>query len=124
MRRHFLALAMVASFLVGGQSSGTVIGTLNGQDGWSGGGAGDSSGFTNNAAQPASTNTDLFWDGDWHGEAVTAADAHGGSQSWLFRLGYDSQGSGTPFSPGLSANAGQPSSGAGADTFYASFWFV
>ena len=125
MRRQFLALAMVAFLALAGQCWGgiTVVGTLNGQDGWSGGGPGDSSGFTNNAAQPADSNADLFWEGEWHGEAVTTADAHSGSQSWLFRRGYDSPGQATPFSPGLSVNAGQPSSGAGADTFFASFWF-
>lgn len=101
-------------------SAAMVVGSLAGQEGWSGGA---SSGFTNNSAQPGSSNSDLFYDGEWHGEAVTTAGAHSGSQSWLFRNGYDSPGSGTPFSPGLSVGAGQPSSGAAGTGFSASFWF-
>lgn len=96
------------------------VGTLAGQDGWSGG---ESPDFTNNSAHPTSANPDLWYESDWHGEAVTTADAHTGTQSWWLRSGYDSSGSGTPFSPGLAVSAGQPSSGAGGNTFSASFWF-
>ena len=121
IQRALLLLAISAFFAAAGQSSAaTFVGTLAGQDGWSGGA---SPGFTNNAVQPSSSNSDLFYDGDWHGEAVTTAAAHTGSQSWLLRNGYDSSASGTPFSPGLSPNAGQPSSGAGGDTFLSSLWF-
>ena len=112
---------VLLSFVFSNSASGSMlIGSLAGQDGWSGGAA---SGFTNNGAQPSSSNFDLFYNGDWHGEAITTAEARSGSQSWLLRNGYDSPGSGTPFSPSLSVPAGQPSSGAIADTFFASFWF-
>ncbi|PHR90459.1 MAG: hypothetical protein COA78_35295 [Blastopirellula sp.] len=121
--RHTLIIPAFL-LLVAQCTAATVVGTLDGQDGWSGGGPGDSSGFTNNGAQPDSSNFDLeHTPGEWFGEAVTTADAHTGTQSWLLRNGYDSSGSGTPFSPGLSVNAGQPSSGAGGDTFFGSFWF-
>ena len=100
----------------------TNVGTLHGQDGWSAGCC-SSSGFSNNVGHPSHSNSDLFYDGDWHGEAVTTADAHSGSQSWHFRSGYDSPGGGTPFSPGLSSNAGRPSSGAAGDTLSLSLWF-
>lgn len=121
MRRGFGRLTVFFLLTLPGVSSAAmVVGSLAGQEGWSGGA---SSGFTNDAAQPSSPNSDLFYDGDWHGQAVTTADAHSGSQSWLFRNGYGSPGSATPFSPALAVNAGQPSSGAGGDTFSASFWF-
>ena len=121
MKHHLLIWTILVFLTVAGRSSAlTTVGSLAGQDGWSGGA---SPGFTNNSAQPSSTNPDLFYDGDWHGEAVTTADAHSGSQSWVFRNGYDSPGSGTPFSPSLAVNAGQPSSGAGGTLFSASFWF-
>ena len=121
MKQLLLTLTIFAFLIVAGRSSAvTAVGSLAGQEGWSGGA---SPGFTNNSAQPTSTNSDLFYDGDWHGEAVTTADAHSGSQSWIFRNGYDSSGSGTPFSPSLAVNAGQPSSGAGGTIFSASFWF-
>jgi Notch-like protein len=108
-------------FVLTGQSLAAInVGTLANQEGWSGGA---SAGFTNNGAHPSSLNTDLYYDGDWHGEAVTTAAAHSGTQSWLLRSGYDSPGSGTPYSPGLSVSAGQPSSGAGGSIFSASFWF-
>ena len=108
-------------FIFSNSASGSMlIGSVAGQDGWSGGAA---SGLTNNGAQPSSPNSDLFYNGDWHGEAVTTAEARTGNQSWLLRNGYDSPGSGTPFSPSLAVPAGQPSSGAIAHTFSASFWF-
>jgi len=120
-QRTLLLVALSAFFAAAGPASaGTVVGTLAGQDGWSGGAT---PGFTNNAAQPSSSNPDLFYDGDWHGEAVTTDAAHTGSQSWLLRNGYDNPNSGTPFSPALTPNAGQPSSGAGGDTFSSSLWF-
>ncbi|MEE3325703.1 MAG: PEP-CTERM sorting domain-containing protein [Myxococcota bacterium] len=119
--KPILRLIFLLCLLLAGQASAvTVVGSLAGQEGWSGGA---SPGFTNNGAQPPSSNSDLFYDGDWHGEAVTTADARSGDQSWLFRNGYDSPGSGTPFSPALSASAGQPSSGAAGTGFSASFWF-
>jgi hypothetical protein len=109
------------SLALSGQSSAAIIvGTLAGQDGWSGGA---SAGFTNNGAQPVGTNLDLFYGGDWNGEGVTTADAHSGNQSWLFQRGYDSAGQATPFSPGLGVNAGQASSGAAGNIFSATFWF-
>lgn len=121
MKQRLLILTIVGFLIVAGRASALIaVGSLAGQDGWSGGA---SAGFTNNSAQPTSPNPDLFYDGDWHGEAVTTAEAHSGSQSWLFRNGYDSPGSGTPFSPSLAVNAGQPSSGAGGTIFSASFWF-
>ena len=114
-------LALLVFLALPGLSLATLsVGSLAGQEGWSGGA---SPGFTNDAAQPSSPNSDLFYGGDWHGQAVTTADARSGSQSWLFRNGYGSPGSGTPFSPALAVNAGQPSSGAGANSFFASFWF-
>jgi Notch-like protein len=121
MKQKSLSIILFAFLSVAGPASAAMtVGSLAGQDGWSGGA---SPGFTNNSAQPVSPNSDLFYDGDWHGEAVTTADAHSGNQSWLFRNGYDSPGSGTPFSPPLAVSAGQPSSGAGGTIFSASFWF-
>ena len=119
--RAFWRVTLLVFFAVPGASFAAMdVGSLAGQEGWSGGA---SSGFTNDGAQPSSSNSDLFYDGDWHGQAVTTADAHSGSQSWLFRNGYGSSGSATPFSPALAVNAGQPSSGAGGAIFSASFWF-
>lgn len=120
--RKFVAAAVLVLIGAWGASPAFAIGvgTLAGQDGWSGGAT---AGFGNNVGQPSNSNSDLFYDGDWHGEAVTTADAHSGSQSWHLRSGYDSPGSLTPHSPGLSPHAGQPHSGAGGDTFSASLWF-
>ena len=123
MRMHNIGLLtlLVILTLPGLSSATMVVGSLAGQEGWSGGAQ---PGFTNDAAQPTSPNSDLFYEGDWHGQAVTTAAAHSGSQSWLFRNGYDSNGPGTPHSPLMSGvNAGQPSSGADGNIFSASFWF-
>lgn len=120
--RKFVAAAVLVFVGAWGASPAFTmgVGTLAGQDEWSGGAT---PGFVNNVAQPFSSNSDLFYDGDWHGEAVTTADAHSGSQSWHLRSGHDSAGSGTPFSPGLSSFAGRPSSGAAGDTLSLSLWF-
>jgi len=99
-----------------------VYSTLATQDGWSGGQG--ASTFTNNYAQPDTFPTTVFdWDQPDRGESVINELAYTGAQCWHFKRGYDSPGPGTPYSPELSVHAGQPSSGAGADTFYASFWF-
>jgi hypothetical protein len=79
------------------------------QGGWSGGAQ---AGITNNTSLP----------GDVYDETITTAAAKSGSQSWLFMRGYDSAGSGTPYTPQVDA-AGQPSSGAAYNTFSASFSF-
>jgi len=116
------ACVTVLALGVSAASAGYVVGTLAGQDGWSGGTAG--SGFTNNYAQPDTFPATLMpGDEPGRGESVVDTEAHSGDQCWHFKRGYDSSGSGTPYSPPLSVNAGQPSSGAGADTFRAVLWF-
>jgi len=129
--RRRLTLGACAAILVAGAvaQAGYVVGTLAGQDltlpatqQWSGGSPG--SGFTNNYAQEDSF-PETYVPGDQpdRGESVVDTMAHSGTQSWHFKRGYDSPGSGTPFSPSLSVAAGRPSSGAAADRFEYTFWF-
>ncbi|XP_019640040.1 PREDICTED: fibropellin-1-like, partial [Branchiostoma belcheri] len=59
------------------------------------------------------------------GQAVSNVEQHSGNFSWHFKRGYDTQKGGTPFSPGLNTTAGRTDGNytAGADSFYASFFF-
>ena len=108
-----LMLGVFDSFaLAGGPIQvGRLIGPGPGQDGWSGG------------AQAGLTNWSAHGDDDGEGEKVRGTVSHAGTQCWHFERGYDSSGQGTPFSPSLAVQAGQPSSGAGADAFTATLWF-
>ena len=81
------------------------------QGGWSGGAQ---AGFTNNTSDPGSV----------YDEGITNAVARTGANSWHMMRGYDSAGPGTPFTPELAVDAGQPSSGAAADNFKATFWVL
>ena len=107
--------AGATSYSTSFESPGFTVGPMSpdgtpAQGGWSGGAQ---VGFTNNTSEPGSV----------YDENITTADAHTGTQSWLFMRGYDSPGQGTPFSPQLGVTCGQPSSGADYDGFLASFWF-
>jgi hypothetical protein len=88
-----------------------VLGSIDTQDGWSGGGA---------------ASTDPI-DPSVH-QAVTNAMAYGGSQAWFVSndtsLGnHNGAFGGWPFGPPLASAAGQPSSGASSHEFFATFWF-
>jgi hypothetical protein len=93
------------NFALGPMSNGVTT-----QNGWSGGAQ---PAFTNNNNASVNTNGSI---GD---EAITNAAAHTGSQSWRYTRGYNSPGSGTPFSPNLSFGLGDP----GIDKFTGSVWF-
>ncbi|XP_035661863.1 fibropellin-1-like [Branchiostoma floridae] len=59
------------------------------------------------------------------GQAISNEAPHSGNFSWHFKRGYSSLGGGTPFSTGLNTWAGRKDGqySAGADSFYASFFF-
>ncbi|XP_078700873.1 uncharacterized protein LOC144927365 [Branchiostoma floridae x Branchiostoma belcheri] len=59
------------------------------------------------------------------GQAISNEAAHSGNFSWHFKRGYSSLGAGTPFSASLNTWAGRKDGEytAGADSFYASFFF-
>ncbi|CAH1249553.1 NOTCH1 [Branchiostoma lanceolatum] len=59
------------------------------------------------------------------GQAISNEETHSGNFSWHFKRGYSSRGGGTPFSTGLNTWAGRKDGqySAGADSFYASFFF-
>jgi hypothetical protein len=81
-----------------------VYGTIAGQDGWSG--------MTNSGAQTDSfpTGTLVSGDSDDRGDSIVGTNLAevgtvlSGDQSWWFRRGYDSPGSGTPYTPDLTPN--------------------
>ncbi|WP_088252982.1 FG-GAP-like repeat-containing protein [Fimbriiglobus ruber] len=84
-------------------------GSIQGQDGWTGG--------------TAAISTNVVQTVDQSG-----ANAFSGTGAWLVSNstangGYNGNFVGWPFSPGLSVTAGDPSSGAGADTFTATLYF-
>jgi uncharacterized repeat protein (TIGR01451 family) len=114
-RRHvrlLLAIGLIAGLLP--MTIGTVIeamsaGSIQGQEGWSGG------------TLPISANVDQTVD-------QSGLNRRTGSGAWRISNntslgGYNGNFAGWPFSPGLPVSAGQPSSGAGADQFTATFWF-
>jgi hypothetical protein len=92
-------------FALGPMSNGVTT-----QNGWSGG---NQPAFTNNNNASINSNASI---GD---EAITNAAAHTGIQSWRYTRGYNSPGSGTPFSPNLSVGLGDP----GVTKFTGSVWF-
>ena len=110
---HFLmAIGLIAGLLL--VTIGTVIeamsaGSIEGQEGWSGG------------TLPISASVDQTVD-------QSGVNRRTGRGAWRISnntsLGnYNGNIAGWPFSPGLSVTAGQPSSGAGADQFTATLWF-
>src|SRR5262249_20617741 len=82
--------------------------TLQGQDGWSGGNIAISP-TVDQAVDQTGSNAHLGA-GAWHVSNNTSNGNHNGAFS------------GWPFAPGLSVAAGQPSSGASADRFSATFF--
>ena len=81
-----------------------VYGTIAGQDGWSG--------MTNSGAQTDSfpSGTMVSGDSDDRGDSIVGIGlpetgaVFSGNQAWWFRRGYDSAGSGTPYTPDLTPN--------------------
>jgi hypothetical protein len=90
--------------------SGFVPGSINAQDGWSGGNLGPIDPSVDQAVVQSGGNA-FAGVGAWRVSNSTAFGNHNGAFN------------GWPFSPGLSVVAGQPSSGAGADQFNATFYF-
>ncbi len=114
-----LVLALVAggsartayadSRAIGFENPPYTTGSIDGKDGWSGGGL--------TSTDPIATSID---------QAVTGADFKSGSQSWRISNNTPAPNGafGTwPFGPPLGSDAGQPSSGAASSRFFASFWF-
>jgi hypothetical protein len=88
--------------------SAFVPGSIQGQDGWSGGSGAIAPGVDQAVVQGSVAH---FGVGAWHVSNDTSnGNYNGGFGGWVF-------------SPGLSVAAGQPSSGAGADRFSATFFF-
>jgi hypothetical protein len=118
VRHRFSSLALAALLLVIPASmsrAAYTVGSIDTQNGWSGGGTTGSPAMINNTID----------------QAITTADAHTGTQSWRISNstinGFPSSSfgifGGFPFSPSLSVPAGQPSSGALANRFAATYWF-
>ena len=89
--------------------SGFVPGSIQGQDGWSGGTTAISTSIDQTVDQTGSNAHSGV------GALHMSNDTSNGNSNGAF--------SGWPFSPGLSVAAGQPSSGAGANQFSATFFF-
>lgn len=101
--------AYADSRTIGFENPPYLTGSIDGKDGWSGGGL--------TSTDPIATSID---------QVVTGSDSRSGSQSWRISNNAPAPNGafGTwPFGPSLVSDAGQPSSGAPRSRFFGTFWF-